>query len=43
MPQLLLPAFVSLFLTLAVQAGVVWGVLLNDDDPYIINQTYSPS
>ena len=36
MPQLLLPAFVSLFLTLAAQAGVVRGVLLNDDDPYIV-------
>jgi hypothetical protein len=36
MPRLLIPAFVSLFLTLAVQAGVVRGVLLNDDDPYIV-------
>jgi hypothetical protein len=39
MPRLLIPAFVSLFLTLAVQAGVIRGVLLNDDEPYIIKAT----
>jgi hypothetical protein len=36
MPRLLISAFVSLLLNLAVQAGVVRGVLLNDDDPYIV-------
>ena len=36
MPRLFLPAFVSLFLTSAVQGEVVRGVLLNDDDPYIV-------
>jgi hypothetical protein len=39
MLRLLLPAFVSSFLTLTVQADVVRGVLLNDDEPYIIRAT----
>jgi hypothetical protein len=39
MQQLLISAFVSLFLNLPLQAGVVRGVLLNDDDPYIVKAT----
>ena len=39
MPRLLFPAFASLLLALTVQADVVRGVLLNDDDPYIVKAT----
>jgi hypothetical protein len=36
MPRLLFPAFASMLLALTAQADVVRGVLLNDDDPYIV-------
>ena len=36
MRRLFISAFVSLILNLTVQAGVVRGVLLNDDDTYIV-------
>jgi len=36
MQRLLVSAFASLFLNLTVHAAVVRGVLLNDDDPYIV-------
>jgi len=39
MQQLSISAFVSLFLSLTVHASVVRGVLLNDDDPYIVKAT----
>jgi hypothetical protein len=39
MRRLLVSAFASVFLNLTVQAGVVRGVLLNDDDPYIVKAT----
>jgi hypothetical protein len=34
MRRVLVSAFASMFLNLTVQAGVVRGVLLNDDGPY---------
>ena len=36
MPRLLLPAFLFLFFTVGAQGEVVRGILLNDDDPYIV-------
>jgi hypothetical protein len=36
MSRLFISTFVSLFLSLTAQAGVVRGVLLNDEDPYIV-------
>jgi hypothetical protein len=39
MRRLLVSAFSSMLLNLTVQAGVVRGVLLNDDDPYIVKAT----
>jgi hypothetical protein len=36
MRRILMLAFTSLFVTFTAQAGVIRGVLLNDDDPYII-------
>ena len=39
MRRLLVSAFSSMLLNLTVQAGVVRGVLLNDDDPYIVRAT----
>jgi hypothetical protein len=36
MSRLLLPAFLFLFFSSAVQGEVLRGVLLNDDDPYIV-------
>ena len=39
MSRLFISTFVSLFLSLTAQAGVVRGVLLNDDDPYIVKAT----
>lgn len=35
MKRLLLFTFASLFINFTAQAGVVSGVLLNDNDPYI--------
>jgi hypothetical protein len=36
MSRLFISAFVSLCLSLTAQAGVIRGVLLNDEDPYIV-------
>lgn len=36
MPRLLILAFAVLFIAFSVQAGLIRGVLLNDDDPYFI-------
>jgi hypothetical protein len=36
MNSLLISAMASLLLNLTAQAGVIRGVLLNDDDPYIV-------
>jgi hypothetical protein len=39
MGRLLLSALALLFTNFAAQAGVVRGILLNDDDPYIVRAT----
>ena len=39
MGRLLLSALALLFMIFTAQAGVVRGVLLNDDDPYIVRAT----
>lgn len=36
MRRLLASAFMALSISLTAQAGVIRGVVLNDDDPYII-------
>jgi hypothetical protein len=36
MRRLFIFAFAGLFVGLSVQAGVIRGILLNDDDPYFI-------
>ena len=39
MGRLLLSALALLFTNFAAQTGVVRGILLNDDDPYIVRAT----
>jgi hypothetical protein len=42
MGRLLLSALALLSINFAAQAGVVRGILLNDDDPYIVRATNGP-